>query len=133
MKDYTIEYVGEIDSGPSDVTVSFSIVGETSDLQEEMVVRNKNIQNWLENDTEEHYHSISKEDGYIDCSVQRNGPVEIIQMDIEIEEVTREPEGGDAIYPAYNKRGEEYDAYKVENSDTGEETLICYGKNGNLF
>lgn len=30
MKDYSIEYVGEIDSGPADVTVSFSIVGETT-------------------------------------------------------------------------------------------------------
>ena len=33
----------------------------------------------------------------------------------------------------YNKKGEEFDTYKVENSDTGEETPICYGKNGNLY
>ena len=34
MKDYSIEYMGEIDSGPADVTVSFSIVGETSPMLE---------------------------------------------------------------------------------------------------
>ena len=31
MKDYSIEYSGEVDSSPSDVTVTFSVVGETSD------------------------------------------------------------------------------------------------------
>lgn len=37
MKDYSIEYSGEIDSGPADVTVSFSIVGETNDYIENVV------------------------------------------------------------------------------------------------
>lgn len=34
MKDYAIEYTGEIDSGPADVTVTFSIVGETTEIDE---------------------------------------------------------------------------------------------------
>ena len=34
MKDYSIEYSGEVDSGPADVSVNFSIVGETNEYYE---------------------------------------------------------------------------------------------------
>ena len=34
MKDYSIEYSGETDSGPSDISVNFSIVGETNSNRE---------------------------------------------------------------------------------------------------
>ncbi len=39
MKDYSIEYTGEVDSSPADVTVSFSIVGETNENYEYDKVR----------------------------------------------------------------------------------------------
>ena len=61
--------------------------------------------------------------------------MKIIKTDIEIEDEVIEEDlfPPNTSYPAYNKKNEEYDYYKVENSDSGEETLICYGKNGNLF
>jgi hypothetical protein len=34
MKDYSIEYSGETDSGPADISVNFSIVGETNSNRE---------------------------------------------------------------------------------------------------
>ena len=141
MKDYTVEYVGEIDSGPADVTISFSIVGETSEWQErERVDLTNTLDNYLNKQTQEVEDFMSafegeSSEGYVDCSKTRTEPMKIIKTDIEIEDEVIEEDlfPPNTSYPAYNKKNEEYDYYKVENSDSGEETLICYGKNGNLF
>lgn len=125
MKDYSIDYVGEIDSGPADVTVSFSIVGDAS-LED---IKYKFETSKLSEDT---MTSLNKKIN-MDIEASSTIPIEsqvvpITVMDIEIEDKWDE-EYVENTGPIYGQR-ELIELGEIPSSESADEYWYNYFNGG---
>ena len=121
MKDYSIEYSGEVDSSPSDVTVTFSVVGETSDQIENIPIKNSSWEDYLISKDLEYFSYLNEEankssleetmnskldsEPVLDLSKNHNAPLQTFTdyASIEIEEEVVEEVDLGSFYKGMDK------------------------------